>query len=199
MTKENILNVATDEFTIYGYDAVSMNKLASKLKVNKATIYYHFKDKQSLYQEVIKNLIISNQENIEKVLSSSMEAKEKFRCYIKEFIQAIKNKPQIVALSLREMANYGGNVDEQLIPYIEQEIEYLRLAIKELPLKEKYKSLDIYLLNSLILGTINNYYAFEMSALEFKELTKFDKNSDKILDFTNDFLVDFLLDALCES
>lgn len=198
MTKENILNVATNEFTIYGYDAVSMNRLASKLEVNKATIYYHFKDKQSLYQEVIKNLIISNQENIEKVLSSSIEAKEKFRCYIKEFIQTIKNKPQIVALSLREMANYGGNVDEQIVPYIEQEIEYLRLAIVGLPLKEKYKRLDMYLLKSVILGTVSHYYAFEMSDLEFKGLTQFSKNSENVLDFANDFLVDFILDAICE-
>jgi AcrR family transcriptional regulator len=198
MTKENILNVATNEFTIYGYDAVSMNKLAAKLEVNKATIYYHFKDKQSLYQEVIKHLIISNQENIQNVLSSSLEPKEKFKAYIKEYIQAIKNKPQIVALSLREMANYGANVDEQIVPYIEQEIEYLRLAIVELPLKENYKSLDMYLLKSLILGTINNYYAFQMSKFDFQGLSQFNKNSGEILDFTNDFLVDFILDAICE-
>ena len=198
MTKENILNVATNEFTVYGYDAVSMSKLASKLEVNKATIYYHFKDKQSLYQEVIKHLIISNQENIEKVLSSSVAPKEKFRCFIKEFIHTIKDKPQIVALSLREMANYGANVDEQVVPYIEQQIEYLRLAIVELPLKENYKSLDMYLLKSLILGTINNYYAFQMSKFDFKGLSQFNKNSGEILDFTNDFLVDFILDAICE-
>ncbi|MDD2698752.1 MAG: TetR/AcrR family transcriptional regulator [Arcobacteraceae bacterium] len=198
MTKENILNVATNEFTIYGYDAVSMNKLAAKLEVNKATIYYHFKDKQSLYQEVIKHLIISNQENIQNVLSSSLEPKEKFKAYIKEYIQAIKNKPQIVALSLREMANYGANVDEQIVPYIEQEIEYLRLAIVELPLKENYKSLDMYLLKSLVLGTINNYYAFQMSKFDFQGLSQFNKNSGEILDFTNDFLVDFILDAICE-
>ncbi len=198
MTKENILNIATNEFTIYGYDAVSMNKLASKLELNKATIYYHFKDKQSLYQEVIKNLILSNQENIERVLSSSLDPKEKFKAYIKEFIKTIKIKPQIVALSLREMANYGANVDEQIVPYIEQEIEHLRLAIVNLPLKEKYKTFDLYLLKSFILGTISHYYAFQMSDLEFKGLSQFSKKSEDVLDFTNDFLVDFILDALCE-
>jgi AcrR family transcriptional regulator len=198
MTKENILNVAMNEFTIYGYDAVSMNNLAAKLQVNKATIYYHFKDKQSLYQEVIKHLILSNQENIEKVLFLQIAPKEKFRLFMQEFIKTIKDKPQIVALSLREMANYGANVDEQIVPYIEQQIEYLRLAIVELPLKEKYKSLDIYLLKSLILGTVNNYYAFQMSQFHFRDLSDFQKNSDVILDFSNDFLIDFILDAICE-
>jgi hypothetical protein len=97
------------------------------------------------------------------------------------------------------MANYGGNVDEQIVTYIEQEIEYLRLAIVGLPLKEKYKRLDMYLLKSVILGTVSHYYAFEMSDLEFKGLTQFSKNSENVLDFANDFLVDFILDALCEN
>ena len=60
MTKENILQVAIQEFSLYGYDAVSMNNLASKLDVNKATIYYHYKDKKSLYQAVLTKLIRQN-------------------------------------------------------------------------------------------------------------------------------------------
>ena len=141
---------------------------------------------------------LKNRQNIEKVLALKIAPKEKFRLFMQEFIKKIKDKPQIVDLSLREMANYGANVDEQILPYIEQQIEYLRLAIVELPLKEKYKTLDIYLLKSLILGTVNNYYAFQMSQLDFKNLTNFSKDSDAVLDFSNDFLVDFILEGLCE-
>ena len=44
LTRKKILKTATEEFSKFGYDAVSMNNLASKIDVNKATIYYHFKD-----------------------------------------------------------------------------------------------------------------------------------------------------------
>ena len=40
MIKEHILDIATSEFAILGYSALSMNNLAKKLEINKATIYY---------------------------------------------------------------------------------------------------------------------------------------------------------------
>jgi len=55
--KELILKVAEEEFCKYGFDAVSMNDLVKKLNINKATIYYHFKDKKSLYQTIIKIIL----------------------------------------------------------------------------------------------------------------------------------------------
>ena len=44
MTKKRILDVATEEFATLGYSGLSMNKLAEKLKINKAMIYYYFKE-----------------------------------------------------------------------------------------------------------------------------------------------------------
>lgn len=45
-TSEKILKVAADEFARIGYDGLSMNSLVEKLEINKATVYYHFKDKK---------------------------------------------------------------------------------------------------------------------------------------------------------
>ncbi len=41
--KQAILEVAADLFAKYGYDAVSMNDIAKKLKITKPALYYHFK------------------------------------------------------------------------------------------------------------------------------------------------------------
>ena len=57
MTKKRILDVATEEFATLGYSGLSMNKQAEKLKINKAMIYYYFKDKRNLYDEVISSII----------------------------------------------------------------------------------------------------------------------------------------------
>ena len=44
MTKKRILDVATEEFATLGYSGLSMNKLAEQVKINKAMIYYYFKE-----------------------------------------------------------------------------------------------------------------------------------------------------------
>lgn len=198
MTKTNILKVATQEFSKYGYDAVSMNKLADKLNINKATIYYHFKDKQSLYQEILKNLLHLNKEISEQIINSDLEPKEKFKEYIKNFIQSVKNNPQIVSISLRELANLGANVDNSLGDDFEQEMKDLRAIVLQLNLKDKYKTMDFYELKAVILGTINTYYSMQMSHVDVIGIKDFNQNSDDVLNYLNEFISNILVDALCK-
>jgi len=47
-----------------------MNDLVKKLDINKATIYYHFKDKRSLYNEVIKCKMEIQNKNIQDAFSN---------------------------------------------------------------------------------------------------------------------------------
>ena len=96
MTKKRILDVATEEFATLGYSGLSMNKLAEKLKIKKTMIYYYFKDKRNLYDEVISSIIELNEEEKKEILNSSLEAKEKFKRYIKLYTKTINNNPNII-------------------------------------------------------------------------------------------------------
>lgn len=198
MTKDNILKVATVEFANQGYDGLSMNKLAAKLEVNKATIYYHFKDKRSLYLEVLSSLITIKRNETEDILKSDLTPKEKFKNYINLYIEAISETPQIVQLSLREMANFGEDVKNGIEKELEDEISYLKQFIDILNIKEKYKQLDLFELKSLIMGTINSYYVMQMSHLELKGMQDLNNDPEKILTYTGDFISNILIDALCE-
>lgn len=198
MTKQKILKVATQEFSIYGYDGLSMNKLASKLEVNKATIYYHFKDKKSLYQEVIKSLVNMRQDEIKTLIESDRDPKEKFRQYIELFSKKILDNPQIVPLALREMANLGVNVEGSIEDDFDQEIESLIKIVGQLNLKERYKDLDPYLIKSILFGTFNSYYSMQMSNVKLTKIKNFDKNNSLVLEYTSQNIATILLDALCK-
>jgi len=198
MTKENILKIATDEFSLYGYDAVSMNKLAAKIKVNKATIYYHFKDKKSLYQEVLRNILHLKDNKIEKVLTSSISPEEKFREYIAIFIQSVQKYPQIVPLTLRELANIGANIIDGVEEDINHELSYLIQIVSQLNLKEQYKEIDPHFIESMIIGTVNTYYSFQISKINLNQKKDFDNNTEKILEYINTQISSILLSALCE-
>ncbi|MEA3353010.1 MAG: TetR/AcrR family transcriptional regulator [Campylobacterota bacterium] len=198
MTKKNILKVATQQFAKLGYDGLSMNKLASKLDVNKATIYYHFKDKQSLYLEVVTNLITIKRKETENIINSDTNPKTKFRQYINLYVEAIVENPEIVPLSLREMANFGNNVKSGIEKDFEDELKYIRALVDELDLKEKYKQMDLYELKSLIMGTINSYYVMQNSQLNIEGLKDLDNDDEKILAYISDFISNILLDALCK-
>ena len=144
MIKEHILDIATSEFAILGYSALSMNNLAKKLEINKATIYYHFKDKKSLYNEVILSLIQLNKDEREAIANGTLEPKEKFKQYIKSLIHTMGDNPNIIPLTLREMAGFDIGIESNISNNIENDIICMKKIVLQLNLKEKYKSIDFY-------------------------------------------------------
>lgn len=199
MTKKRILDVATEEFATLGYSGLSMNKLAEKLKINKAMIYYYFKDKRNLYDEVISSIIELNEEEKKEILNSSLEAKEKFKRYIKLYTKTINNNPNIIPLTLREMANFDLGIENDIPNSIEQELVLMKQIILQLNLKEKYKDIDFYELKAMIIGTISSYYSMQKTPLKLSNIKDFDKNDTKILNYVEEFITNILLDALCEN
>jgi AcrR family transcriptional regulator len=52
-TKRHILEVASREFFNKGYDAASINTIVDAARVTKPTVYYHFKNKEGLFNALV--------------------------------------------------------------------------------------------------------------------------------------------------
>ncbi len=195
-TNELILKVAGEEFAKYGYDAVSMNDLVKKLDINKATIYYHFKDKKSLYHEIIKNAMEESNSNMRAIFMGNKDPEILFRSYVNAIILTIKENPNIVPIALREIANFGANIDESLIPYIEEELNYLKMIMEKLNLKDEYKDMNLFTIFSFIQGSINTFYSIQMSELPIGGQDDLKQNSEKTLNYISEFISNIILDAI---
>jgi AcrR family transcriptional regulator len=55
--KEEILDVATCLFAERGYEGTSMNDVAARVGMRKASLFYHFATKDALYEAVLDRLI----------------------------------------------------------------------------------------------------------------------------------------------
>ena len=53
--RDAILDAALDEFSARGFAATRLDDVAKHADVAKGTIYLHFKDKESLFQELIRS------------------------------------------------------------------------------------------------------------------------------------------------
>src|SRR5476651_1384870 len=56
--REAIIEAALDEFIARGYAATRLDDVAKRAGVAKGTIYLHFKDKEALFQELIRTAIV---------------------------------------------------------------------------------------------------------------------------------------------
>src|SRR5437868_191015 len=56
--REAIINAALDEFVARGFAATRLDDVAKRAGVAKGTIYLHFKDKEALFQELIRTALV---------------------------------------------------------------------------------------------------------------------------------------------
>ncbi|HZD88975.1 MAG TPA: helix-turn-helix domain-containing protein, partial [Pseudolabrys sp.] len=60
-----ILNAALDEFSDRGFAATRLDDVAARAGVAKGTIYLYFRDKESLFQDLVRDMLAPMVGNIE--------------------------------------------------------------------------------------------------------------------------------------
>lgn len=55
-TRERILETAEDAFAYYGFSGASLQDIADRVGIKKASLFYYFKGKEELYAEVIQRV-----------------------------------------------------------------------------------------------------------------------------------------------
>ena len=63
--KERILTIAQKIFSRFGIQKTTMDEIAKKARIGKATLYYYFKNKEDIFREVIQKESTILKENIE--------------------------------------------------------------------------------------------------------------------------------------
>ena len=74
-TRDRILRLADDLFAEHGYARVSMRVVAGAAGVTKPALYYHFRDKEALYEECVS----ANQRRMGALLGESAGGDRPFR------------------------------------------------------------------------------------------------------------------------
>ena len=97
-TKIRILDAAEEEFAKGGLLGARTEAIAANIGVTKSMIFYHFGDKEGLYQAVLERAIAQRIRSIQKVDVHSTSPKEALRTLVTALIEDIvfnKNLPPI--------------------------------------------------------------------------------------------------------
>lgn len=117
--KTEILQAAAECFARYGYEKTTLDDIGRQVGLNKASLYYYYKNKESIYTEVIyteaKEFICGIMERVGQVKS----CKNKILAYFEErltFIRHSLNLSQLSQDSAQKIAplfrNMYGNIIE---------------------------------------------------------------------------------------
>jgi AcrR family transcriptional regulator len=80
-TQERILAAAIALFAERGYDGASISQIAARAQVSRATVFWHFSDKVSLFQEAIRRMLVPFVEEFRKSLEHVDAGKRIFELF----------------------------------------------------------------------------------------------------------------------
>ncbi len=112
-TIDRILDAAMAVFSDLGFGSTRVDEIARRAGVNKATIYYHIGNKETLYARVIQRTIKGIANAIKAGVQQAYSPEEKIRIYVRTVVREIGNNPQMPQIMMRELASGGQN-----LPYV---------------------------------------------------------------------------------
>jgi TetR/AcrR family transcriptional repressor of mexJK operon len=102
--KSLILEAACKRFAYYGFSKVTMDEIASDVGLGKASLYYYFPTKESLFEKVLRNEFVQFFTSMEKILNQEIPASKIFRLYASERLEYFKKLVNLRALSVQGSA-----------------------------------------------------------------------------------------------
>jgi AcrR family transcriptional regulator len=181
-TKDQILNVARQIFSKFGFQKTTVDEIAKAAHKAKGSVYYYFKNKEDLFQSVVEKEFQTLRTELIKAIDSGENAKQKLTNYI-----VVRMK------TLNELSNIYDVLKNDYLNYLSF-IEHIR---------EKYDNEEIVLVKSILTsGVISEEFDIEdeeqtayaiVTALKGLEIPLFLNNKYNELETRLEFMIKILI------
>ncbi|MBM7542785.1 TetR/AcrR family transcriptional regulator [Amphibacillus cookii] len=128
--KKQIVDAATNSFSLFGYKATTIDQIAKIANVGKGTIYTFYKNKEELFHEIISSLIREMKDVVETILEEDLPFYEKadralfklleFRTDHQLMIKLIQEEKELGTPAVKEVIQ---NIENMIIDYLKNIIQ----------------------------------------------------------------------------
>ncbi len=184
------------EFAIEGVGGARTDAIARAAKVNKALLYYYFKDKESLFGAVMESVFAELTTAINQALSSPLPPKERFLAYVRAHFDFVASSPLRPRLFHREITGAGLEGSQHLRNIVQHHLRPIFAQVAAL-LQEGIEAGDFRPVNPAhfipsVVGTIVFYFSTPIP----KMVTGIDPYDPKMIEQRRAEVIDFVSAAL---
>lgn len=158
--KGDILQTARKEFALRGYEGVSMTGLAKAAGISDALLYYHFKNKETLWKEAVTESVQQLSIQIEEVqrLFKDLKGVSVLKVLTRQFTYFTANNLDFTKIVFQEMINRSERARwlvENLMTPIHNAVVSI---LEEAQQNGEIKKFPVPNFTSAIVGAITSYF-----------------------------------------
>lgn len=120
VTRSAILAAAEDQFARRGYVATRLEDVAAAVGLKRAALFYHFRDKQSLYEAMLAEAFGQFVAGLREAFSLPGPVSERIERAVEVWVDTIVKRPTIARLILRHAAEAEEHATRVMFPGVEE-------------------------------------------------------------------------------
>ncbi|WP_246027312.1 TetR/AcrR family transcriptional regulator [Novosphingobium umbonatum] len=166
-TREDILDVATQEFSEKGLAGARIDEIAEKTHTSKRMIYYHFGSKDELYRAVLERAYSRIRDGEQAAHFEDMPPEQALRAIIGHNFDYHFDHPEFVRLVMSENVNKGEHITqipgmrERNRTVIEALGAILRKGVEQGVFRDGIDPIDLHMtISALSFYNVSNRYTF---------------------------------------
>lgn len=169
-TRDNILRHATREFSTRGFDGARVDRIASRCRLSKNTLYYHFGSKDGLITAVLERMYENLRKRQAEADIPTDDPKKALSAIVEHTFKAFVENPEIIRL-LNEENLYkavhvkkAGFLKQLYDPLFVKLSEVLKAGSERGVFREGVDPVDVYITtSSMAYHYISNMFTLEIA------------------------------------
>ena len=188
-TKAKIIHTSMMLFSTNGYDATTADEISKACGVNKAMIFYYYKNKAGLYGAVLSHALDSIHDEVISKDKEYLEPLEDLKIFIKTYALYCEKHPYLPALLLRELSNSGAYLPDVMFESMRKLFVLLSKILKEGERQKLFHNVEPMLIHFMIVGTINLFITTKPLR---KKSSKLEDEIDTCCDCDMEYVADYI-------
>jgi AcrR family transcriptional regulator len=190
---EFLIRIAQDLFGLYGLEKTTMRDIAEEAGMSKASLYYYFPDKNSLFHAVIEKELEEFFHYLYEKEYDPDQPGEMLRAYISLRNQYFRKFYNLSKLRLSAMREFKPIIHDLTAELRRRETEYIRGIIVQGREKGYYRDVDVNVVAELFLDGLQ---AIRRSYLGRSEMTRIESADLEIMEKKMMVLLDIFINGI---
>jgi len=165
-TQIKIIERAIFLFAKHGFEGVRVDALAKAAGINKATLYYHYKGKQEIFEAALKYKFGKLVKTLHQTIDVKSDPTLQLKLYIVTMLQREKT---LVELMSREILDGGVNIPKDVFALIIEIANVLITIINKGISLKQFREVDPFMILDVLIGAENHYIISSSLEEKFKQ------------------------------
>jgi AcrR family transcriptional regulator len=162
-TRARLVAAAAHEFAARGFAGANIDRIAAAAGLNKAMIYYHFRNKADLYREILRDMFGAVGARAREAAESDRPPEEKVRLFVRAIATEAEARPHFPPIWFREIAEGGAHLDAETLRHVASVLAALQQIIQDGVRVRRFKPVNPFLVHAGIVGPMLLHFVVSRS------------------------------------